>query len=171
MTLLRLESYLQHSHVAVQVMEHAAAFKAEEIAANAHVSSIDFAKTLLLSLDGEDVMLVLPACYELDVSALAKAQEVKKVRFWSEQKMAEKFPDCEVGAAPPFGVLYGLPVLIARELTLREHIYFNAGNHHQVMKMDYLDFHDLVTPTTISQGYVRRNPARHIHVHHAHFSH
>ena len=63
-----------------------------------------------------------------------------------EGEFKDLFPDCEVGAMPPFGNLYDLPVYVAAALTEDKDIAFNAGTHTDVIKISYSDFEKLVKP-------------------------
>lgn len=171
MYIQRLNNYLNHAHVNYQVLQHSPAYKANEIAEMTHISAMDFAKTLILNVDGIHMMLVLPATYRWDEASFIKMMDAQSVEMVSEDELEVLFPNCELGAMPPFGNLYGIAVYIARELTLREHILFNAGNHHEVWQMDYVDYHELVAPRVITEGYIRKNPSRPVHVHHGRFSH
>ncbi|MFO6423429.1 aminoacyl-tRNA deacylase [Motilimonas sp. KMU-193] len=171
MYIQRLNNYLEHARVNYQVLTHSPAYTASDIAEMTHISGMDFAKTLILNIDGIRAMLVLPATYRWDQTGFTKMMEANSVELVPEYELKNLFPNCELGAMPPFGNLYGLAVYIARELTLREQILFNAGNHHEVWQMDYVDFHELVSPRVITEGYVRKNPPRPVHVHHGGFSH
>ena len=171
MYIQRLNTYLQQAHINYQVLQHAPAYTAREIAASTHMSGMDFAKTLILNVDGIRMMLVLPATYRLDLARFTHMMDAQSVTLVPEQELEVLFPNCEIGAMPPFGNLYGIAVYIARELSLREHIFFNAGSHHEVWQMDYVDYHELVAPRVISDGYMRHNPSRPVHVSHRRFSH
>ncbi len=167
----KLDSYLAHAHVSYETLTHSTAYTAEDIVKSVHISGMDFAKTLILKVDGELKMLVLPATYRANEKTLAEALGAERVELASEDEFAQLFGDCDLGAMPPFGNLFGMDVIIARELTLREHLCFNAGNFHEVRQMKYVDFHRLVSPIVIHTGYIRENPSRPVHVAHGHFSH
>ncbi|MCE2593949.1 YbaK/EbsC family protein [Motilimonas cestriensis] len=171
MYIQRLSNYLNQAHINYQVLQHSPAYKAKEIAEMTHISGMDFAKTLIINVDGISMMLVLPGTYRWDPVSFANMMGAQTVELVPEEELALLFPNCEVGAMPPFGNLYGIAVYIARELTLRQHIMFNAGNHHEVWQMDYYDYHELVAPRVITEGYLRKNPSRPVHVHHGGFSH
>src|SRR6516164_8821059 len=95
-------------------------------------------------------MAVLPASYQVDLLALKKATGVQDAALASEREFKQHFPDCETGAMPPFGNLYGIPVYVDDTLTEDKEIAFNAGSHYELIKMAYLDFERLVGPEVMS---------------------
>jgi len=107
------------------------------------------AKTLVLLIDGHPAMAVLPAAYKIDLEMLRDAFETNNVELASEQKFAKLFPDCEVGAMPPFGNLYDMDVYIAESITEHTYIAFSAGSHSEVIRMTYSDYQALVSPSFI----------------------
>lgn len=127
-------------------IRHSPAFTAAEVARSAHVTGRDFAKTLLVDLDGQRVMVVLPATERLQLAELRELLGAGVVRLGTEAELRELFPDCELGAMPPFGNLYGLPVFIASDLATEPRIAFNAGTHTDVITMAYADYAELVRP-------------------------
>jgi Ala-tRNA(Pro) deacylase len=104
------------------------------------------AKTVIVDLDGKMAMAVLPASSRLDLNHLKEAASAKRVALADERKFEGLFPDCEVGAMPPFGNLYGLDVFVADSLAEDEEIAFNAGSHTEVVRLAYQDFERLVQP-------------------------
>jgi Ala-tRNA(Pro) deacylase len=94
-------------------------------------------------------LAVLPAPRQVDLARLKKALGARKVELAGEDEFRERFPECEVGAMPPFGNLYALPVYVAEELTADEVIAFNAGTHTELVRMAYADFARLVTPQVV----------------------
>ena len=93
-------------------------------------------------------MAVLPASQKIDFTLLQAAVGAT-VELAAEQEFTDMFPDCEVGAMPPFGNLYGLEVYVAESLTRDKDIAFNAGSHIELMKLSYKDFSMLVKPKII----------------------
>ena len=101
---------------------------------------------MIVKVNGEMAMAVLPACYKIDFDLLREAAGVSKVELASEEEFEGKFVDCEVGAMPPFGNLYGMEVFVTEVLAEDEEIAFNAGSHTELIKMSYRDFEALVKP-------------------------
>jgi Ala-tRNA(Pro) deacylase len=97
--------------------------------------------------DGEIAMLALPAPYQVDLEKAAAALGVDEARLAEEEEFEDSFPDCEVGAMPPFGNLYGVPVYVEKTLAEDETIVFRSGTHTETMSVSYSDFERLVEPT------------------------
>jgi Ala-tRNA(Pro) deacylase len=142
-----LKQFLNKEHVRYTTLTHSPSYTAQEIAAQAHISGKDLAKTVMVDLDGRIAMAVLPADQKVALSELREAAGVSKARFATEDEFKGLFPDCETGAMPPFGNLYGMDVYVAAPLTEDEEIAFNAGSHTQLLKIAYRDFERLVHPT------------------------
>jgi Ala-tRNA(Pro) deacylase len=100
----------------------------------------------MVKLDGKMAMAVLPASYKVDFDLLKSASGASKVELASEAEFKDAFPECEVGAMPPFGNLYGMEVFVAESLAEDEEIAFNAGTHTELIKLKYEDFENLVKP-------------------------
>lgn len=143
----RLKQFLNKEHVRYTTLAHSPSYTAQEIAADAHVSGKELAKTVMVDLDGQIAMAVLPADQKVALSELRNVAGVSKARFATEDEFKGLFPDCETGAMPPFGNLYGMDVYVAAPLTEDEEIAFNAGSHTQLLKIAYRDFERLVHPT------------------------
>ncbi len=142
-----LEAYLRESKVPFQVQHHAVAYTAQEVAAAEHVPGRMLAKVVMVLGDGELAMFVLPAPARVDLDKAAAALDAKEARLAREEEFADRFPGCEVGAMPPFGNLYDLPVYADRSLAEDETIVFEAGTHTDTMSMKYADFERLAKPT------------------------
>lgn len=144
--LTRLQDYLNERKVAYQLIRHQEAYTASEIAHTLHISGKILAKVVIVKTDGRFVMAVLPSNYKVDFERLAEVLGGEDVRLATEGEFQELFPDCGVGAMPPFGNLYGLEVFVDQSLTEDEEIVFQAGSHLRAMKLRYQDFADLVHP-------------------------
>jgi Ala-tRNA(Pro) deacylase len=144
----RLKQYLDTHNIKYVSISHSLAFTALEIAKSAHIPSKEMAKTIIVNIDGQPAMVVLPAAYKMDLKILSEVFDTA-VTLADEPEFSRLFPDCEVGAMPPFGNLYDLDVYIAESVTERETIAFNAGSHSEVIKMTYKDFEQLVKPKLI----------------------
>ena len=149
MPVQKLRDYLDEHNVRYVVISHSSAFTAQEIAASAHVPGRELAKTVMAKVDGRLVMVVLPASRRVEFDRLKEAIGAESAELASEQDFAQVFGDCEVGAMPPFGNLYGLEVYVDRHLAEDEEIAFNAGSHTELLRMRYDDFERLVQPMVI----------------------
>jgi Ala-tRNA(Pro) deacylase len=143
----RLEDYLRENGVPFEVQHHPMAITAQEVAAAEHVPGKMLAKVVMVSADGEMAMLSLPAPYQVDLEKAGKMLGAEEARLAQEEEFEGAFPDCEVGAMPPFGNLYGLPVYVEEALAEDETIFFRAGTHTDTMSVGYADFERLVEPT------------------------
>ncbi|MCM8749247.1 YbaK/EbsC family protein [Thermomicrobiaceae bacterium CFH 74404] len=142
----RLEAYLREQGVPFQTQHHPIAFTAQEVAASEHVPGRLVVKVVMVVADGKPVMLALRATDRVDLRKLAAVLGVTEVRLAEEREFGALFPDCELGAMPPFGNLYGVPVYVDTALAEDETIFFQAGTHTDTMSLKYADFNWLVRP-------------------------
>lgn len=159
MPVKKLREYLDKHRVKYVTVSHSPAYTAQEIAAAAHVKGKDLAKTVMIKVDGEMVMAVLPASYQVDLYLFMDAFSADRVELATEDEFRGLFPGCEVGAMPPFGNLYGMRVYIAQELTEDEEIAFNAGDHTELLKLPFRDFARLVQPIVLDFSAMPEPPA------------
>lgn len=146
MPIKKLKAFLDENNVKYVTVKHSSAYTAQEIAASAHVAGKKFAKTVIIKIDGKMAMAVLPASYQLNFKLLHDIFGTQQVTLATEAEFKYAFPDCEVGAMPPFGNLYDMEVFVAESLAEDEEIVFNAGNHTESIKLKYEDFEKLVRP-------------------------
>ena len=146
----KLKEFLDSNHVKYVAITHSTAYTAQEIAALAHVRGKELAKTVMVKLDGKMAMAVLPALHKVDFSLLKTATGAKTVELSGEAEFKSLFPDCEAGAMPPFGNLYGMAVFVDESLAEDEEIAFNAGSHSELIRLFYKDFERLVKPAVAS---------------------
>lgn len=150
MPVKKLKEFLDQNHVKYVSVTHSQAYTAPEVAASAHVSGRAMAKVVIVDLDGEMAMAVLPSTRKVLLQDLREITGADHVRFASEEQFKSRFPDCEIGAMPPFGNLYGMEVYAAEELMQNEEIAFNAGSHTEVIKLPYEDWERLVQPHVLT---------------------
>ncbi len=146
--LRRLEEYLGKAGVAYQVSHHPARFTAQELAEVERVPGRLVAKVVMVSEDDTLLMVIVPETARVQLPQVREAVGARKVRLASEREFEHVFPDCEVGAMPPFGNLYNVPVLVDVALTRDPVILFNAGSHDTMITMTYSDFARLAEPRT-----------------------
>ncbi len=149
MPVKRLKEYLDAQAVRYQVIHHECSYTAQETAECAKVSGDEMAKTVMVKLDGKMAVSVLPASYKVDFNLLKLNTGANNVELASEEEFEMMFPQCEVGAMPPFGNLYGMDVFVAKKLAEDEEIVFNAGTHTELIKISYNDFDKLVNPKIV----------------------
>jgi Ala-tRNA(Pro) deacylase len=141
--------FLDKHHIRYLTIRHSLAYTAQEIAETAHVHGQEFAKTVIVKVGGELAMAVLPAPDKLDLELMEGAIHTKQVVIANENEFQKSFPDCDIGAMPPFGNLFGMKVYVEEKLTANEKITFNAGSHTELIQMSYSDFRDLVKPVIV----------------------
>lgn len=146
----RLKAFLDSNNVKYVSMTHRPAYTAMEVADSVHVKGQEMAKTVILEVDGRLAMAVLPATKHVSVARLEKATGAFHVGIAHEGEFRFDFPDCEVGAMPPFGNLFNMDVLVDPKLAEDDEIVFNAGNHSEVVRMAYKDFERLVHPKAVA---------------------
>jgi Ala-tRNA(Pro) deacylase len=149
MPLSKLREFLDQHNVKYLVVSHSVAYTAQGIAALTHTPGKELAKTVMVMVDGRLAMAVVPASYRVDLLRLKKHLRADSVELASEAEFRDRFPDCETGAMPPFGNLYGMDVFADQNLALDKEIAFNAGSHRELVRMAFGDFRDLVKPTLI----------------------
>ena len=145
----KLKEFLDSEKIKYVTLGHSVAYTAQEIAASAHIPGQELAKTVVVKLDGEMVLAVLPATARVDLELLRKASGAKSAELARENEFAGIFPGCELGAMPPFGNLYGLEVFVAQRLTEDEQIAFKAGTHTELIQLSFADFERLVRPRVL----------------------
>jgi Ala-tRNA(Pro) deacylase len=146
----KLKEFLDQEEIKYVIVMHSTAYTAQEVAASAHITGKELAKTVIVELDGQMAMAVLPANRKIVLQDLREVTGSDQVKFVSEDQFREKFPECETGAMPPFGNLYGMEVFLAESLTENDEIAFNAGSHTEVIRMKFHDFERLVHPKVVS---------------------
>ncbi len=146
----RLKDFLDSQHVRYHSIPHPVTYTAQETAEAAHVPGYELAKTVMVELDGKMAMMVAPATCKVVLQELRQIIGAGRARFATEEEFKSLFPDCEAGAMPPFGNLYGLEVFVSPGLAADEEIVFNAGTHTEALKMRYADFERLVHPKLVS---------------------
>ena len=135
-----ISGYLDRHHARYAVLTHPSAYTAQEEAAAARVPGNEWAKTVVCFADDQPVLAVLPAPFALDLNRLKDALGARSIRLAREQEFASFYNDCEVGAMPPLGPLYGQRVVVDEHLLSDPEIVFNAGSHHDAIRMPLAEF-------------------------------
>ena len=142
----KLLQYLTENKVDYELKNHPSAYAAQDVAFKAGIPGRLFAKTVMVKLDGKMAMAVLPADSKVDFHLLRETAGAKTIVLAVENEFEELFPDCELGAMPPFGHLYGMEVYVAGSLIRADSISFNAGTHTEILTMPFWEFERLVEP-------------------------
>jgi Ala-tRNA(Pro) deacylase len=150
MPVRKLKEFLDGQKVKYVSISHSPAYTALEVAASAHVSGRELAKTVIVKVDGRMAMVVLPAASRIAFDLLTKQIGGRQVELAVEQEFQDRFPGCELGAMPPFGNLYGMDVFVSESLAEEEDLAFSAGSHSELIRLKYEDFERLVKPKKVS---------------------
>jgi Ala-tRNA(Pro) deacylase len=166
MPISRLKELLDGNNIRYVIVSHSTAYTAAAIAAMTHTPGKEIAKSVMVLVDGALTMVVVPGSKHVDLRALKTALGAQEVALAHEHQFAHMFPDCEVGAMPPFGNLYNVPVYVDQTLSEDSEIAFNAGSHRELLRMTYSDYQNLVRPrvlnviaATVAQRLTLRNAA------------
>lgn len=146
----KLQDYLDQHEIQYVTISHSPAYTAQRIAELTRIPGKELAKTVIVKIDDKFAMAVLPASRRVNLRHLQESIGADDVTLSSESEFNELFPDCEVGAMPPFGNLYDMGVYVAEQLTEDDEIAFNAGSHSELVKMSYNDYANLVTPQVVA---------------------
>jgi len=146
MPITKIKTFLNQQNIKYVTINHSPAYTALEVAASAHVSGKEFAKTVIVKIDGKMAMAVMRAADRVDLSRLRGLVGAENIALASEDEFQGLFPGCEVGAMPPFGNLYNMDVFVADNLPEDGQIVFNAGSHTELIRLSYKDFERLVQP-------------------------
>lgn len=142
----RLEKLFRQEKVEFSVTKHAEAYSAQRVAGLLHIHGQQVAKVVMVQADDQLIMLVLPAPSRLDMAKVRDVLKAPKVRLAREEEFANLFSDCDVGAMPPYGNLYGLAVYVDRDLTTQRQIAFPAGSHREIIQLGYRDYERTAAP-------------------------
>ena len=148
--LRELSHHFDAAGVKYRVEQHPYAITAQQVADLQHVPGHIFAKTVVAVADGRFVLLVLPAPHIVDLGALEDALLVDELRLASEEEFGPLFPDCELGAMPPFAGKTGLEVCLDKGLIGHPEIVFEAGSHFETVRMRMEDYVWLAQPRVLS---------------------
>jgi len=149
----RILQHLDHMKIPYERINHRRDYTARQTASDCSMKPACFAKVVVVEADGRKLLSVLPADHALDLGRFERLLGCDRISLLPESSLMTYFPDCELGALPALGNLYGLPVYVSPELTRQEKIAFNAGTHEQAIRMNYKDFDRMVRPTVIDFSY------------------
>lgn len=146
----QLRRLFDSRHIPYSLTSHPTALRASEVASVEHLPAWEVAKTVVVFGDDKYHLVIVPADRYVDMRELQFALDMKHVRLATEAELTTLFPDCELGAMPPLGVLFDLPVYLDSELAGEVMITFNAGTHHECVHMKTADFKKLTKPTVVA---------------------
>ena len=143
---MNLQSFLDEKGVAYRLSRHETAFTASGLAQVEHVPGRKVIKPVVVNADGQFVMLALPASHKIDFEELKRQLEANYVSMASEEQLGKLFPDCELGAVPPIGRLYGMTTLMDESLIADDRVTFQAGTHEDAVTMTLADYRRIAQP-------------------------
>ena len=143
-----VRTMLKQQEVPFETLKHKPTFTAQELAATEHVPGDEVAKVVVVKAGERFCMLVLPASYNVKMDRVRKVVGEKKCRLATEDEMSELFPDCELGAMPPFGKEYGLDVYVDQHLAEDDEIVFESGHHDEAVRITWADYQRIEQPKT-----------------------
>jgi len=147
---MEVVKFLKSRRVKFQLRHHPARYTAQEVAAAEHIAGDEVAKVVIIKAGDRFAMCVLPATYVLEMGQVSKALGAGEARLATEEEIAGLFPDCEVGAMPPFGAEYGLDTYVEARLAADEEVLIPAGSHEDSVLMTWKDFERLAKPKVAS---------------------
>lgn len=150
---MSVKEFLDRTSAKYEVTEHQPAFTAQRIAQAEHIHGMNVAKPVVVTADGRYYMCVLPACCRIDMEVLRGLIGADEIKLTDEFEMAKLFPDCEVGAEPPFGSLYGLPTIMDELLEGDDSIVFQSGSHDEAVRMNLVEYRRIENPKILSFSY------------------
>jgi len=146
MIVQRLVDYLEQTHTYYSTVKHTAAYTALSSAKSAHVSVREMVKSVLVKLDGNYILAVLPSISKIDFKKLKEITGSHTATLADEEDLENLFPDCTTGAIPPLGNLYHIPVISDSLVTKQKDLFFEAGSHREIVKMHISDYLKLTHP-------------------------
>ncbi|MDI6450252.1 aminoacyl-tRNA deacylase [Anaerobaca lacustris] len=147
---MQITEFLDKSGVKYEVLEHRPVFSAQRLAQIEHEPGRFVAKPVIVKADGRFLMCVLPADAKIDLETLKGQLDAESVELADEEDFAELFPDCEVGAEPPFGSLFHLETVMDKALEKDDHILFRAGSHTKAVRLNMADYRKLAHPRVLN---------------------
>lgn len=141
----RVRQYLEQNGVVFEEHSHTTTYTTVDTAEVEHLAPAGMAKVVFLDVDDRLVMVVVPGDRTVDLGKVLHALDASSVDMAGEADFAPAFPDCEVGAEPPFGLLYGVRTVVDEALT-SDTITFPAGSHKETISMALSDYLALIRP-------------------------
>lgn len=137
---------LKQNHIPYDIVVHSQTFSSMKTAQATHTKGKEFAKPIMVNVDGKMMMAVLPANYSLDLKRIKESMGAKTVELATEAEFSPIFSDSVIGAMPPMGNLYGMEVIMDKDMIDDDEICFNACNHQEIIRMKFSDYRRMVHP-------------------------
>lgn len=143
---MNVQDYLDQMGVHYRLSRHETAYTAQDLAAAEHIPGRKVIKPVLVKADGHFVLCALPASHRVDLDTLRNQLQVTAIELAGEDEVGRAFPDCELGAEPPIGCLFGLPTVMDESLIADERVTFQAGTHQDAVTMSLADYRKIAQP-------------------------
>ena len=150
---MKVLDFLNQNATRYEIRKHRPTFTAQQMAQEEHIHGMNVAKPVVVKADGIYYMCVIPACCKIDFDTLKSVLDAETIGLADESEMEKIFPDCQVGAEPPFGSLYCMPTILDDRLEDDEYIVFQDGSHDEAVKMDLADYIRIESPRVFSFSY------------------
>lgn len=135
-----IQEYLNSEGVLFERIPHHRDYSAQQAAADTHTPGHAFAKSVVVRIHNHRALVVIPADHKIDFAKLSRALNAEHLCLAEESEMPQLFPDCELGAEPPLGTLYDIPLYVSSEFSNVPYLTFNAGTHEEAIRISYEDF-------------------------------
>ena len=143
---MRLQPYLDRMGIQYQMLRHDEVYTAQDLAQTEHVSGHKVIKPVLVQADGQFVLCAVPASCRVDMNELRKQLGAEEMKLADEQTLAQVFEDCELGAEPPIGAIFGLPTVMDDSLADQETVTFQSGSHAEAITIALSDYRRIAQP-------------------------
>lgn len=143
---MNVQQFLAGQGKPFEVIEHPSTFTASHMAQAVHVAGDLVAKSVVAKADDQYVLLILPATCRVDLDSVREALGAQCLELADEREFAMLFPECELGAVPPFGSQFGMKSIVDSALTQADQIVFEGNTLREAIRMSYRDFAELEKP-------------------------
>jgi Ala-tRNA(Pro) deacylase len=143
---MNLQSFLDAKNARYRLLHHQPAYTAQDLAAMEHIPGRQVVKPVVVRADGRFVLCALPASYRVDLNELRRQLDAMEVHLADETSLRTLFPDCELGAEPPIGRMFGMATLMDESLVADDCVTFQAGNHSDAVTMTLAEYRRVTQP-------------------------
>jgi Ala-tRNA(Pro) deacylase len=143
---MNVQNYLDQMGVNYRLSRHDTTYTAQDLAAAEHIPGRKVIKPVVVKADGQFFMCALPASHRVDLDTLRDQLQARDVELAQENELQQMFPECEVGAEPPIGRMFGIPTLMDESLFADDRVTFQAGTHRDAVTMSLADYRRVAMP-------------------------
>ena len=143
---MNVQNLLDEMGVHYRLSRHDTTYTAQDLAAAEHIPGRKVIKPVVVKADGQFVMCALPASHRVDLDTLRDQLQARECELAKEADLSRICPDCEIGAEPPIGRLFGIPTVMDESLFADDRVTFQAGTHQDAVTMSLADFRRVAMP-------------------------